>query len=211
MSATSLCNEPPSQDKYRPGEEMSNETSPRKKRKIEPNNDYVSDDDTISVMASDEFDGTEEETQPQEDYTSRIFNLESINKDKWEPHENIVNYVKQHFSKMSSNTVNTAIKEEVGVPNIKNFVVPEINPQILNSDRVQGNKTTLEGNNRVGNIQEFILSASVSLIELWSGFSLDLLDMGGQVQGDKALMGELMKEDIDIMVGDLILIDYIIN
>ena len=33
---------------------------------------------------------------------------------------------------------------------------------------------------------------------------------GGQVQGDKALMGGLMKGDIDLR-GDLTLIDYIIN
>ena len=30
---------------------MLNETSPRKKRKTEPQNDYVSDDDRVSVMA----------------------------------------------------------------------------------------------------------------------------------------------------------------
>ena len=33
---------------------------------------------------------------------------------------------------------------------------------------------------------------------------------GGQVQGDKALMGGLMREDIDLM-GGLTLTDYIIN
>ena len=49
-------------------------------------------------------------------------------------------------------------------------------------------------------------------------FSLDPLDMGGivppygeQVQGDKVLMGGLMRGDKDIMGGHLILIDYIIN
>ena len=42
---------------------MSNETSPGKKRKIEPQNDYVSDDDRVCVMASDEFDDAEEEAQ----------------------------------------------------------------------------------------------------------------------------------------------------
>ena len=35
--------------------------------------------------------------------------------------------------------------------------------------------------------------------------------MGGQVQGDKALMGGLMRGDIDLMGGDLTVIDYIIN
>ena len=140
MIATRLCNKPPSQDRYRPREEISNETSPRKKRKIEPKNDYVSDDDRVSVMASDELEEAEEEAHPQEDYVSRVFNPQPINKDKWEPHEAIVNYVNQHFSKMFSNTVKSVIKEEVGVPNINNFVVPEINPQILNSDKVQANK-----------------------------------------------------------------------
>ena len=67
---------------------------------------------------------------------------------------------------MFSNNVKSVIKEEVGVSNIKNFVVPQINPQILNSDRVQANKNIL-GDNRVGNIQEFILSASFPLIKLW--------------------------------------------
>ena len=67
---------------------------------------------------------------------------------------------------MFSNTVKSVIKEEVGVPNINNFVVPEINPQILNSDKVQANKNVLEGDNRVGNIQEFILSASFPLLKL---------------------------------------------
>ena len=167
MIANKLCSEPPSQDRYRPREETSYETSPRKKRKIEPENDYVSDDDRVSVMASDEFEEAEEEAQPQQDYASRVFNPEPIDKDKWEPHEAIVNYVNRHFSKMFSNTVKSVIKEEVGVPNINNFVVPEINPQILNSDKVQANQNILEGDNRVGNIQEFILSASFPLLKLW--------------------------------------------
>ena len=49
MIANKLCSEPPSQtqDRYRPREEISYETSPRKKRKIEPKNDYVSDDDSL--------------------------------------------------------------------------------------------------------------------------------------------------------------------
>ena len=65
MIANKLCSEPPSQDRYRPREEISYETSPReeisyetsprKKRKIKPKNDYVSDDDRVSVMTSDEF------------------------------------------------------------------------------------------------------------------------------------------------------------
>ena len=61
MIANKLCSEPPSQDRYKPREEISYETSPRKKRKIEPENDYVSDDDRVSVMASDEFEEAEEE------------------------------------------------------------------------------------------------------------------------------------------------------
>ena len=41
MIANKLCSEPPSQDRYRPREEISYETSPRKKRKIEPENDCL--------------------------------------------------------------------------------------------------------------------------------------------------------------------------
>ena len=64
---------------------MLNEISPRKRRRIQRQNDHVSDDDRVSVMASDEFDEAEEEAQPQEDYSSRIFNPETVNKDKWGP------------------------------------------------------------------------------------------------------------------------------
>ena len=74
MIVNRLCSEPPSQDRYRPREEISYETFPGKKRKIEPKNDYVSDDDRVSVMASDEFEEAEEEALPQEDYASRVFN-----------------------------------------------------------------------------------------------------------------------------------------
>ena len=41
MIANKLCSEPPSQDRYRPREEISYETSSRKKRKIEPENDCL--------------------------------------------------------------------------------------------------------------------------------------------------------------------------
>ena len=64
---------------------MLNEISPRKRRRIQRQNYHVSDDDRVSVMASDEFDEAEEEAQPQEDYSSRIFNPETVNKDKWGP------------------------------------------------------------------------------------------------------------------------------
>ena len=84
-----------------------------------------------------------------------------------EPLEATVNYVNRHFSKMFSNNVKSVIKDEVGVPDIKNFFIPEINPQILNSEKVQANKNILERDNRVINIQEFILSASFPLIQLW--------------------------------------------
>ena len=171
MIATRSCNYIPSQDKHdiraRAREETSKETSPRKRRKIQPQNDHVSDDDRVSVMASDEFDEAEEEAHPHEDYSSRIFNSEPVDKDKWEPHEAIVNYVNRHCSKMFSNNVKSVIKDEVGVPDTKNFSVPETNPQILNSEKVQANKNILERDNRVIDIQEFISSASFPLIKLW--------------------------------------------
>ena len=95
MIATRLCDNLPSQDKHgiSAREETLNETSPRKRRRIQPQNDHVSDDDRVSVMASHEFDEAEEEAQPQEDYSSRTFNPEPVDKDKWEPPEAIVNYV----------------------------------------------------------------------------------------------------------------------
>ena len=78
MIVNRLCSEPPSRDRYRPREEISYETSPGKKRKIEPENDYVSDDDRVSVMASDEFEEAEEEALPQEDYASGRLCLQSF-------------------------------------------------------------------------------------------------------------------------------------
>ena len=72
---------------------------------------------------------------------------------------------------MFSDDVKSVIKDEVGVPDIKNFLVPEINPQIPNSEKVQANKTILEGDNRVINIQEFILSACFPLIKLWQSIT----------------------------------------
>ena len=74
MTVTRLCNHLLSQDKHgiraRAREETLKETSPRKRRWIQPQNDHVSDDDRVSVMASDEIDEAEEEVQPQEDYSS---------------------------------------------------------------------------------------------------------------------------------------------
>ena len=84
MIATRLCNDLPSQDKHgiRAREETLKETSPRKRKRIQPQNECVSDDGRVSVMASDEFDEAEEEAQPQEDYSSRIFNPEPVDEDK---------------------------------------------------------------------------------------------------------------------------------
>ena len=95
MIVTRLCNDLPSQDKHgiRAREETLKETSPRKRRRIQPHNDRVSDDNRVSVMASDEFNEAEEEAPPQEDYSSRIFNPDPADKDKWERHDAIVNYV----------------------------------------------------------------------------------------------------------------------
>ena len=41
--------------------------------------------------------------------------------------------------------------------------------------------------------------ADLLSVYVLSGFSLGHLHMGGQVQGDKALMGGLMRGDIDLM------------
>ena len=56
-------------------EEISSEIFPKKKRKIEPENDCVSNDDKVPVMASDEFEKAEDEAQPQQDkiYERGIF------------------------------------------------------------------------------------------------------------------------------------------
>ena len=93
MIATRLCNDLPSQDKHgvRAREETLSETSPGREGGFNLKM-IMSLMMTVSVMASDEFGEAEEEAQPQEDYSSRIFNPEPVDKDKWEPHEAIVNY-----------------------------------------------------------------------------------------------------------------------
>ena len=53
----------------------------------------------------------------------------------------------------------------------------------MNSERVQANKNSLEGINRVSNVQEFILSASFPLIKLWQ--SIISSDEG--LEADKVL------------------------
>ena len=86
---------------------------------------------------------------------------------------------------MFSNNVKSVIKEEVGVPDIKNFSVPEINPQILNSDRVQVNKNILEGDNKVSNIQEVILSVRFPLIKLWQS----IISSDEDLEAEEVLIG----------------------
>ena len=90
MIATRLFNDPSSQDTgIGLGEKCQMKHRLGRKERLNP----VSDDDRVSVMASDKFDEAEEEAQPQEDYSSRIFNPEPVDKDGWEPHEAVVNYV----------------------------------------------------------------------------------------------------------------------
>ena len=97
----------------------------------------------------------------------------------------------RQFSKIFSNNVKFVIKEEVVVPDIKNFLVSEINPQILNSDRVQANKNILEGDNRVCNIQESLLSANFPLWQsiISSDEDLEVEEILDRVQQSLFCMG----------------------
>ena len=47
-------------------------------------------------------------------------------------------------------------------------MVPKVNPQILNSEKVQQNRNIVEGDKRVSEIQDSAFTASRPLISLWS-------------------------------------------
>ena len=46
-------------------------------------------------------------------------------------------------------------------------MVPKVNPQMLNSEKVQQNRNIVEGNKRVSEIQDSAFAASWPLISLW--------------------------------------------
>ena len=89
-------------------------------------------------------------------------------KREFTPHEAIQKFVSRHFTTSLSSHGRDVIQEECGLPIIEDFVVPKVNPQILNSEKVQQNRNIVEGNKRVSEIQDSALGASWPLISLWN-------------------------------------------
>ena len=102
------------------------------------------------------------------DYTQHIFDPEPNLKRGFTPHEAIQKFVSRHFTTSLSSHGRDVIQEECGFPIIKDFAVPKVNPQILNSEKVQQNRNIVEGNKRVSEIQDSAFTASWPLISLWN-------------------------------------------
>ena len=102
------------------------------------------------------------------DYTQHIFDPEPNLKREFTPHEAIQKFVSRHFTTSLSSHRRDVIQEECGIPIIKDFVVPKVNPQILNSEKVQQNRNIVEGDKRVSEIPDSAFAASWPLISLWN-------------------------------------------
>ena len=121
-------------------------------------------------MADEDFSDQEEQNIGYEtkDYTQHIFDLEPNLKREFTPHEAIQKFVSRHFTTSLSSHGRDVIQEECGLPIIEDFVVPKVNPQILNSEKVQQNRNIVKGDKRVSEIQDSVFAASWPLISLWS-------------------------------------------
>ena len=126
--------------------------------------------DTVSVLADEDFSDQEEQNISYEtkDYTQHIFDPEPNLKREFTPHEAIQKFVSRHFTTSLSSHGRDVIEEECGLPIIEDFVVPKVNPQILNSEKVQQNRNIVEGDKRVSEIQDSAFAASWPLISLWN-------------------------------------------
>ena len=127
-------------------------------------------DDTVSVLVDEDFSDQEEQNINYEtkDYTQHIFDPEPNLKREFTPHEAIQKFVSRHFTTSLSSHGRDVIQEECGLPIIEDFVVPKVNPQIFNFEKVQQNRNIVEGDKRVSEIQDSAFAASWPLISLWN-------------------------------------------
>ena len=127
-------------------------------------------DNTVSVLADKDFSDQEEQNISYEtkDYTQQIFYPEPNLKREFTPHEAIQKFASRHFTTSLSSHGRDVIQEECGLPIVEDFVVPKVNPQILNSEKVQQNRNIVEGDKGVSEIQVSAFAASWPLISLWN-------------------------------------------
>ena len=121
-------------------------------------------------MADEDFSDQEEQNISYEtkDYTQHIFDPEPNLKREFTPHEAIQKFASRHFTTSLSSHGRDVIQEECGLPIIKDFVVPKVNPQILNSEKVQQNRNIVKGDKGESEIQVSAFAASWPLISLWN-------------------------------------------
>ena len=120
-------------------------------------------------MADEDFSDQEEQNINYEikDYTQHIFDPEPNLKREFTPHKAIQKFVSRHFTTSLSSHGRDVIQEECGLPIIEDFVVLKVNPQILNSEKVQRNRNIFESDKRVSEIQDSAFASSWPLISLW--------------------------------------------
>ena len=129
----------------------------------------VANDDTVSIMTDEDISDQEEHdiNYEMKDYKQHIFYPEPNLKREFTPHEAIEKFVGRHFTTSLSSHGRNVIHEECGLPIIEDFVVPKVNPQIVNSEKVQQNRNIVEGKKMVSEIQDSAFAASWPLISLW--------------------------------------------
>ena len=129
----------------------------------------VANDDTVSIMVDEDISDQEghDTNYEMKDYTQHIFYPEPNFKREFTPHEVIEKFVGRHFTTSLSSHGRSVIHEECGLPIIEDFVVPKVNPQIVNSEKVQQNRNIVEGKKRVSEIQDSAFAGSWPLISLW--------------------------------------------
>ena len=125
------------------------------------------DEDEVLLLASDE--GIPDLPEAGQDLSQVRFNPVPDIATKWSPHEVITSCVSKYFgSKTDKEAISAQILEDHGTPDINNFVVLQINRTILMAPKVQSAKNVLEGDKRVANVQQMLMSASYPLLKLWS-------------------------------------------
>ena len=128
-------------------------------------------DDTVSVLADEDFSDQEEQniSYQTKDYTQHIFDPEpNLKRGVYSPWSNPKICQQALHHRLSPVMEETLIQEECGLPIIEDFVVPKVNPQIVNSEKVQQNRNIVEGDKRVSEIQDSAFAASWPLISLWN-------------------------------------------
>lgn len=123
--------------------------------------------DEMSLAASDT--GFQDPPEEGEDLRKVIFNPVKDKKTKYTPEEGVIDLVKKYFgSKIDRDAIQSQISEDHGIPEIPNFIPPQINETILRAQKVQNARNVLEGDKHITAIQQMLVASSLPLIKLWN-------------------------------------------